>query len=102
MCVCGVHVPDAWNKNCVCVCVCVCVCAIIQQARPCLCVCVCACVHVHAFPQAFLNEAVDHATEGLIVKTMDGTYEPSKRSNNWLKARRTHTHTHIQHDTTQI
>jgi ATP-dependent DNA ligase len=36
-------------------------------------------------PQAFLNEAVDAATEGLIVKTLTDTYEPSKRSSHWLK-----------------
>lgn len=35
--------------------------------------------------QTFLNEAVDASTEGLIVKTLVDTYEPSKRSSHWLK-----------------
>jgi len=30
---------------------------------------------------------VDAATEGLIVKTLVDTYEPSKRSSHWLKVR---------------
>jgi DNA ligase-1 len=38
--------------------------------------------------QAFLNEAVDASTEGLIVKTMKDTYEPSKRSSHWLKLKK--------------
>jgi hypothetical protein len=45
-------------------------------------------VVVAAAPQAFLNEAVDASTEGLIVKTMEDTYEPSKRSSHWLKLKK--------------
>ncbi|MEW5310040.1 MAG: hypothetical protein WDW38_001873 [Sanguina aurantia] len=38
--------------------------------------------------QAFLSEAVDASTEGLIVKTLADTYEPSRRSSHWLKLKK--------------
>eukprot|EP00882_Tetradesmus_deserticola_P007838 GHRQ01008250.1.p1 GENE.GHRQ01008250.1~~GHRQ01008250.1.p1 ORF type:complete len:754 (+),score=419.69 GHRQ01008250.1:148-2262(+) len=38
--------------------------------------------------EAFLNEAVDASTEGLIVKTLRDTYEPSRRSSHWLKLKK--------------
>ena len=36
----------------------------------------------------FLNESVAAGTEGLIVKTLDSTYEPSRRSAHWLKLKK--------------
>ncbi len=40
---------------------------------------------VRLVAQLFLNESVEAATEGLIVKTLNDTYEPAKRSSHWLK-----------------
>lgn len=37
---------------------------------------------------SFLNDSVAAGTEGLIVKTMDSTYEPSRRSLHWLKLKK--------------
>ena len=36
----------------------------------------------------FLDDSVEHGTEGLIVKTLDDSYEPSKRSSHWLKLKK--------------
>ena len=36
----------------------------------------------------FRARQVEHGTEGLIVKTLDDSYEPSKRSSHWLKLKK--------------
>ncbi|GFR47278.1 hypothetical protein Agub_g8965 [Astrephomene gubernaculifera] len=38
--------------------------------------------------EGFLNESVEAGTEGLIVKTLADSYEPSKRSSHWLKLKK--------------
>ncbi len=38
--------------------------------------------------QVFLDDSIREKTEGLIVKSMESTYEPSKRSLNWLKLKK--------------
>ena len=38
--------------------------------------------------EVFLNDSVAAGTEGLIVKTLDSTYEPSTRSSHWLKLKK--------------
>jgi DNA ligase 1 len=35
-----------------------------------------------------MNDSVAAGTEGLIVKSLDSTYEPSRRSVNWLKLKK--------------
>lgn len=36
----------------------------------------------------FLDESVEAGTEGLIVKTLNDNYEPSRRSSHWLKLKK--------------
>lgn len=36
----------------------------------------------------FLNDSVAGGTEGLIIKSLDSTYEPSRRSSHWLKLKK--------------
>lgn len=38
--------------------------------------------------QRFLDESVEGCTEGLIVKTLEDTYEPGARNCHWLKLKK--------------
>ena len=44
-----------------------------------------------AAAQAFYDEAVERGHEGVMVKSLEATYEPGVRSAQWLKVKRTHT-----------
>ncbi|HET7033904.1 MAG TPA: ATP-dependent DNA ligase [Casimicrobiaceae bacterium] len=44
-----------------------------------------------AAAQAFYDEALERGHEGVMVKSLDATYDPGVRSAQWLKVKRTHT-----------
>ena len=44
-----------------------------------------------AAAQAFYDDAVERGHEGVMVKSLEATYDPGVRSAQWLKVKRTHT-----------
>jgi DNA ligase-1 len=44
-----------------------------------------------AAAEAFYRDALDHGHEGVMAKSLDGTYEAGRRGSGWLKIKRAHT-----------